>query len=67
MIKDKRTGREVFGPKSKGNVMHFEMVMWDNTAVVWDVLTGRPGYAFWNVTNKCELIGKKYTIADYLT
>ncbi len=28
----------------------------------WNIPTGETGFAFWNITKKCELIGRKYII-----
>jgi hypothetical protein len=40
-----------FGIKTKsGRVLH------------WILPTGKPGFAFWNVTNKCEIIGRRFLI-----
>ena len=46
--------------KTDGYTSNFSLRKRDGEIVKWEIPTGSPGYGFWNVTKKCELIGRKY-------
>lgn len=48
------------GVKSDGYFAEFGLRKHGGEIVYWLIPTGRAGFAFWNVTKKCELIGRKY-------
>jgi hypothetical protein len=48
------------GVKSDGYFAEFGLRKHGGEIVYWLIPTGRPGFAFWNVTKKCDLIGRKY-------
>ena len=50
--------------KSEGLISDFGLRKLNGDIVYWKVPTGKPGFAFWNVTKKCELIGRKYKLID---
>lgn len=45
--------------KKDGSFEEFGLKKRDGEVLYWLLPTGQPGFAFWNVTNKCELIGRK--------
>jgi hypothetical protein len=57
-------GREASGKpigiKTDGYFADFGLRLKDESLIYWQIPTGFPGFAFWNVTKKCELIGRKY-------
>lgn len=50
--------------KRDGYIADFEIRLKDGTSVTWPIPTGDAGFAFWNITKKCELIGRKYEIGE---
>ncbi|UYQ92321.1 hypothetical protein MKQ68_19740 [Chitinophaga horti] len=50
--------------KAEGRQQDFKMLKNDGTAVIWSIATGRAGFKFWNVTKKCDIIGRKYIIRE---
>jgi hypothetical protein len=48
------------GVKSDGYFAEFGLRKHDGEIVYWLIPAGRPGFAFWNVTKRCDLIGRKY-------
>ncbi|WP_314511504.1 hypothetical protein [Xanthocytophaga agilis] len=52
-------------PKRKGHILPFGIMLADEEIKYWDMPTGDTMFAFWNVTKKCELIGRKYQIEEY--
>lgn len=48
------------GIKSEGYFAEFGLKTQTREIVYWLIPSGRAGFAFWNVTKKCELIGRKY-------
>ena len=46
--------------KSDGFFAGFGLRKHGGEIIYWLIPTGRPGFAFWNVTKKCNLIGRKY-------
>ena len=48
--------------KQNGYFVDFRIRMKDGKIVTRKIPTGELGFAFWNVTKKCELIGRKYNI-----
>jgi len=46
--------------KNNGFISEFGIRKRNGEIVYWNIPTGKSGYAFWNVTKKCELIGRKY-------
>ena len=46
--------------KTDGYTSNFSLRKRNGEIVNWEIPTGVPGYGFWNVTKKCELIGRKY-------
>ncbi|MCB4800310.1 hypothetical protein [Neotamlana laminarinivorans] len=50
--------------KHNGYFAEFGLTKTNGKTIYWKIPTGVPGYGFWNVTKKCELIGRKYKIAE---
>ncbi|SDI12032.1 hypothetical protein ACRQ5D_09345 [Mucilaginibacter sp. P25] len=48
------------GIKSDGYFAEFGLETQRREIVYWLIPSGKAGFAFWNVTKKCELIGRKY-------
>lgn len=48
--------------KHDGYLSEFGLKKRDGEIIYWKIPTGVPGYGFWNVTKKCELIGRKFKI-----
>ena len=48
------------GIKSDGYFAEFGLKVQSREIIYWLIPSGRAGFAFWNVTKKCELIGRKY-------
>jgi hypothetical protein len=46
--------------KTNGYASEFGIEKKDGQIVYWDIPTGYPGFAFWNVTKRFGLIGRKY-------
>lgn len=51
---------EVKRIKTDGYLAEFGLATQSRKIVYWSIPSGRPGFAFWNVTKKCTLIGRKY-------
>jgi hypothetical protein len=49
--------------KTDSYFAEFGLMINSGTMVYWKIPTGSAGFGFWNVTKKCELIGRKY-VAD---
>lgn len=59
----KDTSREkIINSKVAGRLLDFGLRRRDGEIIYWKVPTGSPGFGFWNVTKKCELIGRRYVI-----
>lgn len=52
--------------KKTGFTQLFGFQCADEEIIYWEIPTGEAGFGFWNVVNRCALIGKKYIISDYL-
>ncbi|QNJ98146.1 hypothetical protein ALE3EI_1589 [Constantimarinum furrinae] len=50
--------------KHDGYHADFGLVKKNGEVVYWKIPTGFPGYGFWNVTKKCELIGRKFKLIE---
>ena len=48
--------------KTDGCTCDFGLKKRNGGHIIWSIPTGKPGFGFWNVTKKCELIGRKYEI-----
>lgn len=48
--------------KQEGNFQEFGIKIKSGQIVYWTLPSGKPGFAFWNVTNKCEIIGRRFLI-----
>ena len=46
--------------KTEGHFEKFGIMTKTGEKIEWVLPTGIPGFGFWNVTKKCELIGRKY-------
>ena len=46
--------------KTNGYLSKFKLRLRNKEIILWDIPTGSPGFAFWNVTKRCEWIGQKY-------
>lgn len=46
--------------KTDGYTSNFGLRKRNGEIIKWEIPTGSPGFSFWNVTKKCELIGRKY-------
>lgn len=52
------------GVKKDGYISEFGLRKTDGQIVYWKIPTGRSGFAFWNVTKKFDIIGRKYIIRE---
>jgi hypothetical protein len=52
--------RKVADVKTEGLVKEFGIRKTDGTIIYWIIPTGISGFGFWNVTKRCELVGRKY-------
>lgn len=52
----------VKGIKTEGSFQEFGIKSKFGTTTYWTVPTGKPGFSFWNVTNKCEIIGRRFLL-----
>lgn len=59
IINDKGKRKSI---KEDGTIAEFGISKRNGEIVYWKIPTGSTGFSFWNVTNKCELIGRKYQI-----
>ena len=46
--------------KHDGHFEEFGLRKLNGEIIYWKIPTGVPGFGFWNVTKKCELIGRKF-------
>lgn len=53
------TGEPVSVKKS-GVLSEFGVKSKDGIVKYWRMPSGRPAFGFWNITDKCELVGRKY-------
>lgn len=51
-----------FNIKKSGHYSNFEIMKTNGEIVTRKIPTGNVGFNFWNTTQKCELIGRKYKI-----
>ena len=65
MAAGQRERSKLMSVKTEGYVSEFGLKRKDGQIIYWVIPTGGPGFAFWNVTDKCALIGRKYLIKDY--
>jgi hypothetical protein len=54
--------RAIVNIKTEGKLAEFGLKKKDGEVIYWSVPTGKPGFAFWNITNKFEIIGRRYVI-----
>ena len=59
-IRIKTNSGKTVSVKSENYVAEFELQKRNGEVTVWNIPTGIAGFGFWNVTKKCELIGRKY-------
>jgi hypothetical protein len=70
---DGNKGFKAFGPgqmdnrtivniKTEGKLAEFGLQKKDGEIIYWPIPTGKPGFAFWNITDKFEIIGRRYVI-----
>ena len=52
--------KKVADVKTEGLIREFGIKKIDGTIAYWMIPTGTPGFGFWNVTKRCELVGRKY-------
>lgn len=52
------------GIKTDGYISEFGLRKNDGQIVYWKIPTGPSGFAFWNVTKKFDIIGRKYIIRE---
>lgn len=57
------TGK-VANVKTEGLISDFGLRKRNGKIIYWKIPSGKPGFAFWNVTKKCELIGRKFKITE---
>jgi hypothetical protein len=48
--------------KTDGYITSFYIKLKNGEIREWQIPTGTAGFGFWNVTKKCELIGRKYEV-----
>lgn len=61
LYQEKATFSFIKSIKTEGYFEEFGIKTQNGTTVYWTIPTGKPGFAFWNITKKCSLIGRKYT------
>lgn len=61
IIKKLFIGRNI-NIKTDGYLSSFIIELKNGELREWEIPTGTAGFGFWNVTKKCELIGRKYTM-----
>jgi hypothetical protein len=72
---DGHSGFKAFGPgqmdnrtivsiKTGGQLAEFGLRKKDGQVIYWSIPTGKPGFAFWNITDKFEIIGRRYVIKE---
>ena len=54
------TNAAVKSIKTDGYFQEFGLKIRSGEVIYWSIPSGKPGFAFWNVTKKCELIGRRY-------
>jgi hypothetical protein len=70
---DGPNGFKAFGPgqmdnhmvvsiKKEGKLAEFGLKKKDGEVVYWPVPTGKPGFAFWNVSDRFKIIGHRFVI-----
>jgi hypothetical protein len=52
------------GVKTDGYISEFGLRKNEGYIVYWKIPTGHSGFAFWNVTKKFSILGRKYIIRD---
>lgn len=50
------------GIKTEGGFQEFAIKSKSSKTTYWTVPTGKPGFSFWNVTNQCEVIGRRFLL-----
>ena len=50
--------------KHDGHFSEFGLRKRNGEIIYWKIPTGVPGFGFWNVTKKCELIGRKFKLVE---
>ena len=63
-VKARPAAEEPLNIHKDGSRAGFGLMKRNETLVYWTVPTGKPGFGFWNVTKKCELIGRKYRVVE---
>lgn len=48
--------------KKEGKLAEFGLKKKDGEVVYWPVPTGKPGFAFWNITDRFKIIGRRFVI-----
>ena len=61
IIKKRLIGKNI-NVKTDGYLSPFSLKLKNGKIIEWEIPTGRAGFGFWNVTKKCELIGRKYEV-----
>jgi len=59
IVKKRLIGKPI-NVKAQGYYSDFGIKTKTGELIQWEIPTGTPGFGFWNVTKKCELIGRKY-------
>ena len=62
LIANRTASGKIISIKQDGEISEFGIRKRNGEVIYWKIPTGSPGFAFWNVTKKCELIGRKYQI-----
>lgn len=62
---DSKFGVKHIGVKTDGYFADFGLEKQNGEVVYWSIPTGKPGFAFWNLTKKFNIIGRKYIIKEY--
>lgn len=61
IIKKRLIGQNI-NVKTNGYLSPFALKLKNGEIIEWEIPTGTAGFGFWNVTKKCELIGRKYEV-----
>ena len=62
IIAAKKPNGKPISVKTIGYRSKFGLRKTNGEVIFWDIPTGSPGFAFWNVTKRCELIGRKILV-----
>lgn len=62
ILADKLPSGKPISIKTDGYLSEFGLKTKNGKIIYWKIPTGVPGFGFWNVTKKVELIGRRYNV-----